>query len=114
MSAIAFSTAITGLSGGKGKRQSVMADRASLKASCNRSRVDFVIADLDLGLTFSHMARGHVTQETKDRTRRSARRAYDTVVHFRDRVSATPAEALSIGKKLARLKSELQQLGECF
>lgn len=91
-----------------------MADRASLKELCNRSGVNFVTTDLNLGLTFSHMARGLVTQETKDRTRRNARRAYDTVVRFRDRVSPTPAEALSIGKKLARLKSELEQLGECF
>ena len=91
-----------------------MADRASLKELCNRSGVNFVAADLNLGLTFSHIARGHVTQETKIRTRRKARKAYDTVARFRDRVSPTPAEALSIGKKLARLKSELEQLGECF
>jgi len=91
-----------------------MADRASLKELSNRSGVDFVTTDLDLGLTFSHMARGLLTQETKDRSRRNARRAYDTVVRFRDRVSPTPAEALSIVKKLARLKSELEQLGECF
>jgi len=91
-----------------------MADRASLKELCNRSGVDFVTADLNLGLTFSHMARGLRTQETKDRSRRNARRAYDTVVRFRDRVSPTTAEALLIRKRLARLKSELEQLGECF
>jgi len=91
-----------------------MADRPSLRESCNRSGVDFVITDLNVGLTFSYMARGLLTQETKDRRRRNARRAYDTVVRFRDRVCPTTAEALSIQKKLARLKSELEQLGECF
>lgn len=91
-----------------------MADRPSLRECCNRSGVDFVITDLNVGLTFSYMARGLLTQETKDRSRRNARRAYDTVVRFRDRVCPTTAEALSIQKKLARLKSELEQLGECF
>ena len=91
-----------------------MADRASVKELCNRSWVNFVTVDLNLGLTFSHIARGLVTQETQHRARRNARTAYDTVVRFLDRVSPTPAEAVSIGKKLARLKSELEQLGECF
>jgi hypothetical protein len=75
----------------------------------------FLISDLELGLTFVHIA----TKSAKDiakktRNQRNARRAYDTVQEFASRMALTGAHRREFDRKSARLKSALEKLGELF
>ena len=46
------------------------------------------------------------------RNRGNARKAYDAILHFMDRVSFSEAESKELRDKLGQLKRELKQLGE--
>jgi len=48
------------------------------------------------------------------RNRQFARKAYDTVVRLMSRVDLSDENAQILTRKLRRLKSELQSLGEVF
>jgi len=48
------------------------------------------------------------------RNRQSSRKAYDTVVRLMSRVDLSDEDTQILARKLKRLKSELESLGEAF
>jgi hypothetical protein len=85
-----------------------------LRQDLTSHRVDFLVADLDLGITFARIALESGSDDTRARNRRNARKAYDTTLCFLPRGRPTRPERKQINEKLAALKSRLQSLGETF
>jgi hypothetical protein len=83
-------------------------------ARLNRASVNFLKIDVATALTFSEIALQTPDSEKQRRNRRSARKAYDTVLRLMGRVSLTKDDAQSLSRNLQRLKSELVRLGETF
>jgi hypothetical protein len=54
--------------------------------------VEFLLVDLDVGMTFLDVAEASRIEETKHRNRNNARKAYDTVLHLLEQLnrSSTP------------------------
>jgi hypothetical protein len=93
----------------------LLADAQLLVGSLQRSGADFLFLDLDIATTMARTAlkAGDDTQK-KARSQRIARRAYTTILHLSQRLKMTSQEGSELKKKLAALKSELEQLGESF
>ena len=103
------------------KALSIMSDlHAMLKSQTqqvqddlNRNGVRFINLEVEIGLTMIDMALGaNRTSEKMVRNTRNARRAHDSVLHFRKRLRFTSDEERDLGIKLQKLKSALHQLGE--
>ena len=90
----------------------VLSNSVGILQSVNRAGVDFLKLDLEVGLTFSHMALETQDSEKRARTRRAARRAYDTVLKLSEKVPLTNQDAESLARNLLRLKCDLALLGE--
>jgi len=80
----------------------------------NSTSVDFLRIDAETALTFTGLALETDNPEKKDRNRKNARKAYDTILHLWDRVTFTSAEEAYMKATMERLKRELIQLGEKF
>jgi len=83
-------------------------------ARLNRASADFLKADVATALTFSGIALESEDPLKRDRNRRAARKAYDTVVRLMERVTLTDGDVKILARNLQRLKSELDRLGEAF
>ncbi len=83
-------------------------------ADFNRAKVNFIMTDLDVAITFAKIARESTDQEKVIRNRQNARKGYDAVVHFLSTASLTPMGQKTIKEKLEWLKSALSSLGESF
>jgi len=81
-------------------------------ARMNRVCADFLKIDVAMALTFSGIALQTEDPEKQQRNRRSARRAYDTVLGLIHKVPLTHDDARILARNLQRLKSELLRLGE--
>jgi len=79
-----------------------------------RVSTDFLKLDLATALTFTGIAFSTQNPQLKERNRRSARRAYDTVVHLRGKIEVSESDAEILKEGLRRLRSELRKLGEKF
>lgn len=82
------------------------------KSRFNKVSTDFLKLDLQTALTFTGLALHTDDGVKKQRNRRAARKAYDTILHLIDRVTLTDREAEFFEEKLGRLKSDLIELGE--
>lgn len=80
----------------------------------NHASVDFLKIDVTTALTFAGIAQQTDDPVKKRRNQRAARKAYDTVRHLAEKVDLSPDDAEILASNLARLKSELQTLGETF
>ena len=80
----------------------------------NRVSTDFLRVDVATALTFSGIALQTDDAVKRQRNRRAARRAYDTIRRFAKHVTLASDDAQMLASDLARLKSELQTLGEVF
>ena len=80
----------------------------------NHVSVDFLKIDVTTALTFAGIAQQTDDAVKKSRNQRAARKAYDTVLHLAEKVNLSPDDAEILAGNLARLKSELQALGETF
>lgn len=80
----------------------------------HKARADFLRVDSQLGLTYSGMALGTSDPERKTRTIGFARQAYDTIERFRRHVDLTDEQTAKLNVNVARLKRELQRLGQTF
>lgn len=78
----------------------------------SEAEVDFLRVELRTGLTFSKIALGAVYQEKRDRNRRHARRAYDTLLYFMRKITVPNGHTDDIMHRLTDLQSDLQRLGE--
>ena len=70
--------------------------------------------ELDFAVTFCKIALESDIEEKIAKHRARARKAYDTALQFLATESLEPNEKIELTKKLASLKSELEELGEKF
>jgi hypothetical protein len=89
------------------KRPTVSDSWQDASSSLNKTGVEFLIADLDLALTFLEVADGSLNLETKQRNHRNARNAYDTVVRLLPGVRPEKVQRVEIDQKLKLLKTRL-------
>lgn len=82
------------------------------KSRVNKVSTDFLKLDLQTALTFTGLALETDDGLKKERNRRAARKAYDTILHLIDRVTLTDDQAEFFEKNLVQLKSDLVKLGE--
>ena len=75
---------------------------------------DFLKVDLETALTFTGIALGSDNAVKKDRNRRSARKAYDTVLRLMNKLDVDERDVQLLRTNLERLRSELQMLGEAL
>jgi hypothetical protein len=80
----------------------------------NQSGVSFVLADLDLALTFMDVAGTSHISETTRRNHTNARTAYDTVLHLLEKLTPNAEQRRAIDAKLLILKTRLQAVGQQF
>jgi hypothetical protein len=73
--------------------------------------VDFLLADLDLAMTFMDIAAASHIQETIRRNHNNARRAYDVVMHLLGKITPDAGQRQEIDTKLVLLKKRLQAVG---
>ena len=80
-----------------------------------RTGATFLLTDLDVAMTFTHIA-GDAAEdsEKRNRNRATARHAYDDVLRISSRAVLTDNERQDVDEKLAELRSALKQLGEVF
>ena len=78
----------------------------------NRTKVELLTTELDVGHTFASIALGTHVEATRLRNRSNARKAYDVATEYAEEVAVSKGERREIKLSLARLKSELQALGE--
>jgi hypothetical protein len=76
--------------------------------------VEFLLVDLDVGMTFLDVAEASRIEETKHRNRNKARKAYDTVLHLLEQLKPDARQRQVIDAKLALLKKRLQSAGHQF
>ena len=90
------------------------ADVARLEQQFNRTGTDFLKIDVATGLTFAQTALSTDDLTKKQRNRRSARKAYDTVLRMAKKVTLQEQDAKELEYGLSKLKADLIQLGEQF
>lgn len=77
-----------------------------------QTRVDFLLADLDLAMTFLDVAKTSMLERTKRRNYHNARAAYDTVMHLLEALEPNLEQNQAIDAKLGRLKIRLMAVGQ--
>lgn len=81
----------------------------------NAVSVEVLKTDLKTGITFAHIAQQSTSDpEKKKRNQANARKAYDSVLDYENRLEIAQEDKLDMAEKLTRLKSVLIQLGEVF
>jgi hypothetical protein len=80
----------------------------------NRIGVQFLFADLDLGLTFLGIALSTGSPAFRSRSLDRAGEVYRTVTRLLPRVVPTPAERVDLQNKLSELRNRLQAAGYSF
>jgi hypothetical protein len=76
-----------------------------------RVAVQFLIAELNVGMTFLDVAGVTARGDTRTRNEQNARTAYETVVRLLPRVAPTRHEFPDLYSKLGELRDRLQALG---
>jgi hypothetical protein len=77
----------------------------------NQTGIDFLVTDLDLGLTFMDVAEVSRDSETVRRNYDNARTAYDKVEHLSGKLTPNAKQRQAIDAGLALLKMRLQAVG---
>ena len=78
----------------------------------NSTNVDFLKIDVETALTFTKIALETDDREKRDRNRKNARKAYDTILHLRKKVEFRPSQDKFMNEKIEQLKGDLITLGE--
>jgi hypothetical protein len=86
----------------------------ALNSRTNTLRADFLQIDSEIALTFSSIALRASDQDTRIRTTKTARRAYDTILWLREDTYLTDAASDKLDANMRRLRNELQSLGQSF
>jgi hypothetical protein len=71
--------------------------------------VQFLITELELGLTFMDVATATSSEDTVRRNYAHALQAYQTVIDTKPRLALTAADAAHVDEKLAELKLRLEK-----
>jgi diketogulonate reductase-like aldo/keto reductase len=85
-----------------------------LQYELNQSGIEFLLTDLDVGLTFMDVAGVSNNEETVHRNCENARKAYDTVLRLLNNLAPDEKQHEQIEAKLALLKSRLMVVGQRF
>ena len=82
----------------------------------NATGLDFLMTEVTTGLTFSKIALsgGRDDPDKVQRNTWNARKAYDAVLRFRERVQMSKAESEALDSEMEQLRSDLLQLGEAL
>ncbi len=86
----------------------------SSRARVNQASTEFLKIDVETALTFVKIAQRTRDEVRKQRNRRAARKAYETVIKFMERVELRTEDMRILARGLKQLRSELQSLGEEF
>ncbi len=77
----------------------------------NANLVRFINTELDLAETLLSMASdARWDMRTRSRSKRNARLAYDSAIHFLDRAELSPAEGAEIVAQLEWIKATLKEI----
>jgi hypothetical protein len=85
---------------------------AELRQDFERSRLQFLLTDLDTGAIFCEVAQSSNDPEKRKRNQGNARKAYDMVLKFQDGVIFDAKSKAELERKLSRLQLLLKRLGE--
>jgi hypothetical protein len=99
------------LSAERKEEMAVTASTHQIMDESQRVGVQFLMADLTMGLTFLDVAQTTESEETRMRNCQNARTAYEAVVNFLPRVSPSDEEWATLEAKLRKLKDRLVALG---
>ena len=80
----------------------------------NRAATEFLKIDLETALTFLNIARQAHDSARKERNRRAARKAYDTVIKLIGKVELNDLDRQTVTDGLLQLRRELETMGEQF
>jgi hypothetical protein len=80
----------------------------------NQNGVNFVLLDLDVGMTFMDVAEASCVEETTRRNHNNARKAHDAVLRLLENLTPSLSERQAIDAKLAILRDRLQAVGQRF
>jgi hypothetical protein len=78
----------------------------------NQTSKDFLRVDAQTALTFTEAALTTDNPEKKERNIKNAKKAYDTIQRLSEKVSYTDSERAYMSQMMARLKKDLELLGE--
>ncbi len=78
----------------------------------NRVSADFLKVDVETALTFASNALNTEDGVKKERNRKAARKAYDTVLRLAQKIELTDKEANTLNRGLEKLRADLLALGE--
>jgi hypothetical protein len=92
----------------------MLKSRQDLQREFNRNGFDFLMVDLEAGIAFAERALVTADREGRRRNARNARKAYETVARFREKLSLDSEQQNAFDVKLMNLKKVLEQLGEQF
>jgi hypothetical protein len=77
------------------------------------SGFEFLMTEVGTGLTFAEIALGAGDDLDKiERNTLNARKAYEAVLRFRDRVQMSEVQSEALDRKIKQLRTDLLQLGE--
>lgn len=80
----------------------------------NKLKADFLLIDSQMALTFSGIALTTSNSATQVHTTQEARKAYNTIIRLRQDIDLSDQEKNKLDVNMARLKGELQRLGQNF
>jgi hypothetical protein len=79
----------------------------------NATGLEFLMTEVRTGLTFSEIAlSGNDDLDKIQRNTWNARKAYDAILRFRDRVGMSKADSDALDSGMAQLRTNLLKLGE--
>ena len=90
------------------------ADLAETQQQFNRTGTEFLKVDVATALTFSESALNTHDPAKRRRNQRSARKAYDTILHLAKKIAISSGDVKELTDSLEQLKANLVRLGEVF
>lgn len=87
-------------------------DSQQLRADFDKARIEYLLTDADVALTFTTMANDPFSDEPKrERLREKGERAYSDIVHFAKDIPIDEPRLSELQKKLQEVRSALKGLG---
>jgi hypothetical protein len=93
-------------------REPVSRAAASAFSEWNHTGAEFLMADLDTAMVFLDVAETSGCEDTVQRNRNNARRAYDMVLRLFTTLKLSETDREAITAKLAVLKKRLEAAGQ--
>ena len=88
-----------------------MGSFSRLREESNKVGAEFLVVELDTGLTFLDVAETTSSEESRIRNRKNAEIAYKTALRMAPRVMLVAAQKEAVNQRIAALKSRLEKHG---